>query len=159
MIVTVSGNTSNVTWCGKTWTPAESGVGKAVCPSDETYRSTKLGPDRATHKWALNGYGIKIRKALSSSTNTAKCYLYTPTGGSVSSYLQLNYNSGNRTTAYRFNEGNPTPDFGINVSTLSPATHKFGDNFFNSYTNSNGVTFSWGKSAEWDALVAAYEGP
>ena len=41
MLLTVTGTTGQVTWCGETWNlPTDSGVEKSVCPTEYVYATT-----------------------------------------------------------------------------------------------------------------------
>jgi hypothetical protein len=157
MSVTVSGNTSDVNWCGETWTPAESGVVKEVCPGiNYSINKNTTSASFFIHEWHAD-HLLLDKPIYTSGSNTVQLVFNAPADVSGStdaySYVVLNYSSESWSVSSRGQGGNPYPNFGLDLSTLTPVTCKFGANFFSSYTTSNGVTFSWGKSAEWDAIV------
>jgi hypothetical protein len=176
MLLTVSGNTSNITWCGETWTPAESGVTKFVCPNfyrkikrklTGTVNGSNTTAYSAEQYWVnINGDGLTLKRQY---------YIFRDyrfgsdwnwlIGTLIENKVRL---PGYRdSVAYGFPNGitqrpipktqfyNIYPYFSVGVLSLgNPGTPTFDDayltdDFFGSFSNA-GITYTWAKGDGWD---------
>lgn len=161
MLVTVSGASGTIVFCGETWNlPGDSGQQKTVCPT--TYlksTSTYTSPvgTAAQHVWKFTGTatpvsgGLKLQRAARATpspnyTNRVQGVSISPTSGF---YSRQAWFSGTTGFTYINNANTPKPSV-VNVvkpSSLSGG-YDLNDAFFGSATIS-GITYSWAKGNGW----------
>jgi len=146
MLLTVSGSSGTINWCGETWNlPGDSGVQKSVCPTDykpagvtTTYESVDL----YSHHWYYNS-SLKLLRRVGIYNGTltfnGKNSLVI---NSVNDYFGFFYNTLNSSSV----------NLGVFTSG-KPASPTYSDDainsdFFQSYTT-GGVTYTWQKGAGW----------
>jgi hypothetical protein len=168
--VTVSGNTSNITWCGKTWTPAQSGVKKVVCPSRFTRRDY-VGPCNTgvTSSWFCGSREAGTWEDIQMKARWQYGMYFGPwweydyddkwwvgvtgelhsldigLGRDLQSWDKWTYSPATAPTYTRtpHSDLNMIIGLGRKVGSLTGA-------FFGSYTDGNGVTYTWSKGNNWD---------
>ena len=145
MLLTVTGSSGTVTWCGQTWNlPADSGVQKSVCPT--VYVDSSTGRFRYI-RWVYGGSSLFLRRLFDTlagygdekieiQPNTAvwRDYLRMNT---VSTWSIVNVTLG---VIYPRTSGMSIPS----TSNIFPMV----DYMFGSYTNA-GITYAWAKGQGW----------
>lgn len=166
MLVTVTGSSGTINWCGETWNlPDDSGVEKSVCPTDY-YLDKITGTDNgysaiaAQERWTNTGLGMTreynfvfvgsnwyrvVFGAFGNNKNQLTVKGYGDTilfknsfAGQPSVPVPPTYTS----------TGTPQLNLIVGVSAAS-ATYRLTDAYFGSYTT-GGVTYSWAKGQGWE---------
>jgi len=139
MLLTVSGSSGTINWCGETWNlPGDSGVQKSVCPTD--YTKSVPTPSSVSHRWVYSKSG---------STGLSLRRKFTGVGfNGIDLYPVASYAHFETAFSGTYYYANPTtwyPGLGP-----IPTTNDFylGNAFFTSITVS-GVTYTWQKGAGW----------
>ena len=162
-----SSRSLSIDWCDETWTPEEDGETKEICP--DQYRVLKgfsngfsyLDWDEWWNK-GPNPTSLRLARGITNfyftmppteyqtpafSQIAAGIYLYPNKNDGFGSYIDAHYPFGGSNFSMGLlstNKPNPV---------ASTESYRITDDFFGSHTTSHGVTFSWAKSPNWDAVV------
>jgi hypothetical protein len=155
MVLTVTGSTGTITWCGETWVlPGESGDPKTVCP--DIYNKgiyTAVSPGARQHRWQKAG------------TTANPDFFFSPVVSlSLHRYADAGPFRGNKVELIGLisviSFVNAVPNGYVNPYFNTPpnangfALPTVGDydippEFFGSITSSNSVTYQWDKGNGW----------
>jgi len=142
ILLTVTGTTGTVNWCGRTWTlPGDSGLQQYACP---TYYQLQNNPPYSNfEQW----------KRLDTYYND-KLTLWRATGFATRMRIQFYARTGSggpNGTDYRKAPSQTTLGLGV-MTTGSPfptsSDYRIPDAWFSSYT-SGGITFAWERGIGW----------
>lgn len=157
MLLTVTGTSGTVTWCGETWTlPADSGQTREVCPTDYTDKTTNLSSGLWRSVWwrydTTNRQLRQTRRVYFSGGTFPTQYTTGMNANRDTQYLQVKTDkdkfditaSGTNTTH------NTLSVLNINSGTKLPTYSNvvIHDGYFGSYTTS-GITYTWAKGSGW----------
>jgi hypothetical protein len=162
-----------ITWCGFTWTQTDinaNNVEKCACPSRYNLDQNFTVPSSATNReWWSNTYGavnLDIRRQIFFTNFISTNYYFRNKQWFMdidgASGTIVNPRDNRQLQQYKF--GNPTAFSGTNLYTtyelgiLYPANaaydpttnnYKIVDQQFGTFTNSNGVEFSFSRGTNW----------
>ena len=153
MLLTVSGASSTINWCGRTWSlPTESGVTKTASPT--TYNKGQyVTPNTvAQHRWLHSPSGLGLARfynRFGGSSFTAVNTVKVDANGTVSAVDWFSW------FGFTFS---PTPSIVYSrqdIGVLSAgdqwptySSYLIGNNFFGSYAT-GGITYAWAKGSGW----------
>lgn len=173
LYVSVTDNTSNVTWCGKTWTPAESGDEKEICniaynepgyfgPCGDASNTGLCGSNEGgawgvvtdqlqmQASWRRNIFLYEYpwtSPTISWITGTAKALHTLDIGAYKDSRFQTTATIiGVLNSVFAFST--TQDDLGM-INTISPFVGTLSSAYFGSFTDASGVTYAWRKGNGW----------
>jgi len=160
MLITVTGASGSVTWCGETWNlPADSGDQRTVCPTSYsifqgTGGSYTNGTRVARHRWTHNN-DLRMQRLYSNQLPYGGFYLRQRHrlnglfgGASLQADERYHYQTSGGFTSMSDSVGNLTNGLTIGSAMITYSDYQLGGNFFGSETV-GGNTFSWVKGNGW----------
>ena len=153
VLVTITGNgpggtNETITWCGETWTPAQSGQTRTICPN--FYSLAYPQTSSFYEAWSIGGSNGPFGQAGSLQLVRGRPGIFTNRNRVVvrdSDAAPTIYASDNRTSL-----GFSNLDMGV-LTTGSPFatanSYRILDTFFGSYTAANGITYTWARGNGW----------
>lgn len=156
IIVSVTGNTSDVTWCGETWTSEQSGESREICPSlytrkAGTHEDTLYEPPyiytEYTH-YSTNVWDDGSLKMRASKTTHTTFHDAVQWGSGKS--LEIGINNAKDHFVRLSLTQTLTLDSDVGVLVEAGWGGLISNGYFGSYTDDNGVTYSWSKGSGWD---------